>query len=85
MSEPNHQEKNIPLRQHVECALQLYLQQTSGYEPDNLYNFILNEIETPLLATVMSHTKGNQSKAAIILGISRATLRKKLSLYKISS
>lgn len=44
----------------------------------NLYDMLLNEIEGPLLKTVMEQTRGNQSKAAILLGISRGTLRKKL-------
>ena len=83
MSKSN-QTTAMPLRQHVKCALDDYLQQMAGYEPDNLYQFILNEIETPLFAAVMNYTNGNQSKAAIILGISRATLRKKLSFYKIN-
>jgi Fis family transcriptional regulator, factor for inversion stimulation protein len=49
----------------------------------NIYNMVMAEIEAPLIKAVMRHTKGNQSKAAILLGISRGTLRKKLKQYDI--
>ncbi len=44
---------------------------------------MLGEIEAPLFETVMEHTQGNQSRAAEILGINRATLRKKLKAYSL--
>lgn len=44
----------------------------------NLYELALGEFERPMLEAVLRHTRGNQSKAAIILGLSRGTLRKKL-------
>jgi Fis family transcriptional regulator len=31
----------------------------------------------------MRHAEGNQTKASVILGISRSTLRKKLALYDL--
>jgi Fis family transcriptional regulator len=46
-----------------------------------LYELILAEVEAPLMEAVMEYTKGNQSRAAIVLGLSRGTLRKKLKLY----
>jgi len=44
---------------------------------------VLSEVELPLLRTVLEHTEGNQSQAAEILGINRATLRKKLKHYRL--
>ena len=44
---------------------------------------MLAEVERPLLESVMTHARGNQSHAAEYLGISRSTLRKKLKLYQI--
>ena len=41
----------------------------------------MEEMERPLLHTVMEHTGGNQTRAAALLGISRSTLRKKLAQY----
>ena len=39
------------------------------------------EVEAPLLACVLEHTDGNQTRAADALGLNRGTLRKKLKLY----
>ena len=44
---------------------------------------VLREVERPLLEVVMQQTKGNQSRAAEVLGINRNTLRKKLKLYQL--
>jgi len=45
----------------------------------DLYRTILETVERPLLETVLEHTKGNQIRAAALLGINRNTLRKKIS------
>jgi two-component system nitrogen regulation response regulator GlnG len=46
--------------------------------PDGLYDRVLMEIERPLLRLTLAAVKGNQLKAAKLLGINRNTLRKKL-------
>lgn len=76
--------KDYCLRELVTHALQRYFMQLDGESPSNLYAMVLAEIEYPLLATVMQQTKGNQSEAAKILGISRGTLRKKLRTYHLT-
>ena len=45
---------------------------------------MVEELERHLFEYVMSHTNGNITRTAKILGISRATLRKKLDYYGIS-
>lgn len=74
-------QKNQPLHDSVRQSLENYLVQLRGQVPTNLYELILAEVEAPLLNAVMEYTKGNQSRAAIVLGLSRGTLRKKLKQY----
>lgn len=73
--------KNQPLHDSVRQALESYFAQLKGQPPTNLYELVLAEVEVPLLEAVMEYTKGNQSRAAILLGLSRGTLRKKLKIY----
>lgn len=74
-------QKNQPLHDSVRQSLENYLVELKGRLPENLYELILAEVEAPLLEAVMNYTKGNQSRAAILLGLSRGTLRKKLKQY----
>ena len=73
------------LRDYAEKALRRYFTDLKGHDPKELYEFVLGEIEQPLLKAPMEYTRGNQSRAATILGLNRSTLRKKLSQYKINS
>ncbi len=75
--------RNRPLRDLTEEALRRYFKDLNGDSPGDLYGLVLGEIEAPLFETVMEHTQGNQSRAAEILGINRATLRKKLKAYSL--
>ena len=54
-----------------------------GNSREKLYPRALAEFEIPLLQHVMRQAKGNQLKAASLLGINRNTLRKKLTEYGI--
>ncbi|AGJ61159.1 DNA-binding protein fis [Candidatus Moranella endobia PCVAL] len=65
-----------PLRDSVKQALKNYFAQLRGQDFNNLYNLVLNEVEQPLLDMVMQYTRGNQTRAAQIMGINRGTLRK---------
>ena len=65
----------------VEAALQTYFSNLQGQPPTSLYKLVTQEVERPLLKTVMAYCDGNQSKAATILGINRNTLRSKLQRY----
>ncbi len=69
------------LGESVRYSLRQYFTQLDGQNPANLYGLVLAEIEKPLLEMVLQLTNGNQSKAAINLGISRGTLRKKMAIY----
>ncbi|MEE9303100.1 MAG: helix-turn-helix domain-containing protein [Thiotrichaceae bacterium] len=58
-----------------------YLISLGDQDPTNLYRQIIDEVEKPLLEVIMERTHGNQSRAAICLGINRATLRSKLKRH----
>ena len=73
----------LPLRESVQRALDNYFAQIGDETIANVYDMVLAEVEAPLLESIMKYTRGNQSKAAILLGISRGTLRKKLKIYDI--
>jgi two-component system, NtrC family, nitrogen regulation response regulator GlnG len=49
-----------------------------GLPPPGLYHRILREVEAPLLSAALAATRGNQIRAADLLGVNRNTLRKKI-------
>ncbi len=79
----DHNGKGEPLRECVRDALEHYLSQLNGYAPGGMYKLVISEVEGPMLETVMRYTRGNQCRAAELLGINRGTLRKKLKQHGI--
>lgn len=71
----------VPLRENVAEVLKHYFANLKGEEPRHLYDFFIDEIEEPLLTSVMKHVQQNQSEAARLLGLSRGTLRAKLKKF----
>lgn len=82
---PAHIDTDLPLRNHAERALSDYFANLNGHRPARLYDLVLREVEEPLFRTVLDYASGNQSQAAIILGITRGTLRKKLREFGLSA
>ena len=82
---PKKSKKNgcSDLSKHVANELDHYFETLNGHKPADLYSMVMQEVEAPLLEAVMDYTHGNQTHAAAILGINRATLRKKLALHGI--
>ena len=63
----------------VDRHLERYFRAHDGNLPaPGVYDRILREIEKPLIARALMATRGNQLKAADILGLNRNTLRKKI-------
>lgn len=75
------EEQSFSLRNTVKETLKDYFYKLGGYDPSSLYDMVLEEVERPLIEVVLQRTRGNQSRAAKILGISRGTLRKKMKQY----
>jgi len=72
-----------PLSDLVRDSLEHYFDQLNGTQPNDLYQLVISQVEKPLFESIMQHSGGNQTRAAAVLGISRATLRKKLAMYNI--
>ena len=79
----NRSGARAPLREHVANSVRRYIGDLNGSGADDLYQIALRELEIPLFVEVLNHCDGNQSRAAAMLGIHRATLRKKLREYGI--
>lgn len=60
------------------AAVRGYLRDLDGSDAGDLHALVLREMEIPLFTEVLRHCDGNQSRAADMLGMHRATLRKKL-------
>ena len=75
--------KSKPLSEQVRKAMKKYFSTLEGSNPANVYEMVMTEVEPEILKAVMRHTNENQSKSADILGMNRATLRKKLHRYNI--
>lgn len=74
---------NCRLAEHVRVAMDEYFTALNGEEVGDVYNMVMSEVERPLLACVLEHCGGNQTRAANLLGLNRATLRKKLRAHSL--
>ena len=79
VSAPEEKPGDEGLSASVERHLTAYF---SGFgdnlPPPGLYHRILREVEYPLISAALAATRGNQIKAAELLGVNRNTLRKKI-------
>jgi two-component system nitrogen regulation response regulator GlnG len=79
LADPTEGEEPTSLGAAVEQHLTKYfLAQGEKLPPPGLYDRILQEIERPLLSICLAATRGNQIRAAHLLGLNRNTLRKKI-------
>ncbi|MBI1187261.1 MAG: response regulator [Alphaproteobacteria bacterium] len=56
---------------------------SEALESGDLYEQVLADVERPLIRLALQATKGNQVKAASLLGINRNTLRKKIQVLGV--
>jgi two-component system nitrogen regulation response regulator GlnG len=73
------QKTPLNLMESVEFHLGVYFSNFKGQlPPPGLYHRILRDVEEPLINAALIATRGNQIKAAELLGVNRNTLRKKI-------
>src|SRR5271165_97915 len=58
--------------------------QRDGITPSDIYDRVIAEVERPLIQMTLAATRGNQIKAAAMLGLNRNTLRKKIRDLEIA-
>jgi two-component system nitrogen regulation response regulator GlnG len=78
--EPGEPREDATLASMVERHLQHYFA-TFGTQlpPPGLFHRVVEEVEVPLISAALAATRGNQIKAAQLLGLNRNTLRKKIT------
>jgi two-component system nitrogen regulation response regulator GlnG len=70
---------NESLSDAVERHLRTYFSaHRDGLPAPGLYGRVLHELERPLISLALEATRGNQLRAAEMLGLNRNTLRKKI-------
>ena len=69
------------LREEVNNSVDHYFANMERESVTDLHRLVMSEVESSLLTNVMRRTGNNQSKAAIMLGLNRGTLRARLKQY----
>ena len=69
------------LSKSVELTVHNHLQALNNKDIVDLHKLVIEEIEMPLYKAVIEHCRYNQCRAAILLGVSRGTLRARLKYY----
>ena len=77
--------QQVSLEKLVKSKLEVLFQQQkeAQVELNGLYNIVLEQVERPLIELALKAYNGNQVKTAIMLGINRNTLKKKIDNYKL--
>jgi Fis family transcriptional regulator len=76
---PSNQNQKAITRESV----RIYLESLNGHTTNCLYDLVIEETEKGMILEVLKWCKGNRSKAAEILGITRTTLRNKMRKLRI--
>ena len=68
----------------VRRNLNRYFRDLDGETPHAIYDMVIASVEKPMLEVIMKQAAGNQTIAAEMLGISRSTLRRKLTEHNLT-
>ncbi len=83
LAEAPAEPSSAPAGESLSAAIERHLRDyfgahESGLPAAGLYDRVLRELERPLIEVSLAATRGNQLKAAHLLGLNRNTLRKKI-------
>lgn len=78
-----HATQDSELSACVRKMMKQYFKDLDGEDVSNIYDMVVANIERPLLEVVLHHARGNQTRAAEMLGLNRNTLRKKMTQHGI--
>lgn len=73
----------VSLEELIYCKLEYLFKNSVLNEVENLFDILKEQMERPLIELSLKKYKGNQLKAAKLLGFSRNTLKKKIDDYQI--
>ncbi len=76
--------KDVNLASYVEQKIGDFVRAMNMGSGKNLYPTLMRAVERPLIEMALRETRGNQIKAARLLGLNRNTLRKKITEFDIS-
>ncbi len=67
----------------INLKLDRYFKQLNGESATGVFKMVTQQAESATLKYVLDKVDQNHSEAARILGINRATLKKKVTLYQL--
>ena len=71
------------LQDCIKDSLEKYFLDLNGETSNGVFKMVTQQTESATIKFVLDKVNQNQSEAARILGINRATLKKKVSLYNL--
>ena len=75
--------KQRDLQDCINDKLEKYFSDLNGEKANGVFKMVTNQAESTTLKFILEKVNHNHSEAARILGINRATLKKKVDLYKL--
>ena len=75
--------KQRGLQDCIKDSLEKYFSDLNGEKSNGVFKMVTQQTESATIKFVLDKVNQNQSEAARILGINRATLKKKVSLYNL--
>jgi len=71
------------LQDCIKDNLEKYFADLNGETSNGVFKMVTKQTESATIKFILDKVNQNQSEAARILGINRATLKKKVSLYNL--